>query len=913
MYSDYLVSDSMELESAQGDLTSTPATGPSQLDGVAGSQEEIDRQLVKTELPSDEELYYENQELLQRVTSQPIHEDDQELVRRGSMTTLQVQALRYRRNTQFPNPIEGPVQQGRLSRCTMFAYAPPSLTTVPIPVLISVFVIQFYEKVGAGLGLLAFFQGLARGFDVVTDPFMSYITDSCRSRQGRRRPFLFTGSPIYGLCLILLLSPHPSLGEISVSVWFGTFYIFFFLTATYCNIPYDALAPELTDNQDDRNSLFFTCTMFDGVGGLAVACLPAGFGKGISWYRNHRLAKYTSCDNPEPVTGRVDALSAIGPWFNGQSSAPPTIAAWHGNMTKSAIDYNFTRSMCPEDVPTTGLWSLPKNVSDLYTWCTCRAKADQVHGLDSDRYSYLLVGFFFGVWAWISLWICVAVVRERSQLAAAAKAKGQKKEDTPASLGEPRPLVPSILNTFQNKPFTTLLPPAILDAFANALISSLLTFFVRYIVAPEYNNKERWGCKPVGGSDNWQCSSDYVLAGSFLAFLMGALFFTPMWLFMAKKFGKRNVWLAWSFSNGVTFLAYTFVGPGDVYLCIIMSIINGAPAGAKFLADAIMADVIDYDEFLSGLRNEATYTMFKGFLPKIAAIPASAIPIALLASFGHVPVNEGVIQVQPQSVVVFIRVMIIWLPALLSFWAWWLKCWYPLRTHKQNELITEGIANHLLGKESVDPCSGVMYKLVHFDEKEAELTNLVDFFPGVQVVSKLLASKTYVRTLVQWMFVEVIFAVLWAIAFLLLSFFTFDLLVGDLSYIPVVAIVCFGLGITACGFTFMRLGAAWRLRKFMESQDLDEHARNTLKKLEVQRINQNRVRTFKITLDWTILKYFRKDGANLAAVPKSSVGGITTENLQDNTALESPRQDVTHDVLEDASSAQRQEDPDKLE
>jgi len=43
-----------------------------------------------------------------------------------------------------------------------------------------VYVIQFYETLGASLGLLAFFQALARAFDVITDPTMSFISDSCR-------------------------------------------------------------------------------------------------------------------------------------------------------------------------------------------------------------------------------------------------------------------------------------------------------------------------------------------------------------------------------------------------------------------------------------------------------------------------------------------------------------------------------------------------------------------------------------------------------------------------------------------------------------------------------------------------------------------------------------------------------------
>ena len=155
----------------------------------------------------------------------------------------------------YPDYPDRPLQkktEERLSKWTMLAYAPPSLTTVPMAFLISVYVIQFYEQVGAPLGLLAFFQALARAFDVITDPTMSYLTDSCRHKQGRRRPFMFSGAPFYAFCLIMLLFPQPQLSPVGVSCWFGFFYIGFFLFSTYCNIPYDALAPELTSNPEVR-------------------------------------------------------------------------------------------------------------------------------------------------------------------------------------------------------------------------------------------------------------------------------------------------------------------------------------------------------------------------------------------------------------------------------------------------------------------------------------------------------------------------------------------------------------------------------------------------------------------------------------------------------------------------------------
>lgn len=737
---------------------------------------------------------------------QPLSAADMELVKQGSSKDI-IKALHIRREEHFANHIEGPVRNGKLSRWLIMAYAPPSLTTVPLTVLISVYVIQFYEKVGASLGLLAFFQALARAFDVITDPTMSYVTDSFRSRHGRRRPFLLTGAPFYGLALFCLLCPWPSLGSFGVSVWFGVFYITFFLFATYCNIPYDALAPELTDNQNDRADVFFVCTMFDGLGGLAVALFPVGFGQGIDWYRTTRSEQYASCDHPDE-SGHVNALSAVGLWlFGGKSSAPASIAAWSGRMANASSVYGWTRDQCLDRLGPGANSSFDAQTyqADLDTWCDCSAKADLVHSLDSSRYSYAFVGLFFGIWAIISLVICVIFVKERSQL----KTEDKKQ----CVLGKPRPLVPSILNTMQNRPFVLLLPAWTLDSLATALIGSLLTFFVRYVVQPEYSNQELYGCRPVGGADDWRCQSEFVLGVSFLAFLAGVVVFTPLWLFLSKRFGKNVIWLAWSISNGFTFLLYAFVGPGDVYLCIVMSVFNGAPAGAKFLADAIMADIIDYDEFLTGARAEATYTMFKGFLPKIAAIPASALPIALLSSFGHIPLQDGMIMKQPDSLVNFIKVVIIYVPAGLSFLSCYYKLKYPIKTAKQVDMITDGVAQHLIERSGVDPCSGLKHRPVYFTAEEQVDVDIVDNFPGVSVVQDLLddpvagAHKLLVQSVI-----HLIVALLALVIFLTAACLTFPFLDSDFSYIPVLCIVGFGTSITCVAFTSLRLHAARHLQ-----------------------------------------------------------------------------------------------------
>ncbi len=91
-----------------------------------------------------------------------------------------------------------------------------------------------------------------------------------------------------------------------------------------------------------------------------------------------------------------------------------------------------------------------------------------------------------------------------------------------------------------------------------------------------------------------------------------------------------------------------------------LALVMGLPYGARHLNDAIVADVLDYDEFITGMRNEAFFAMSKSFLPRLASAPAAAIPIALLGPLGHRPPVNGSILPQSQAVTDFCRAVTIW-------------------------------------------------------------------------------------------------------------------------------------------------------------------------------------------------------------------------------------------------------------
>ena len=97
---------------------------------------------------------------------------------------------------------------------------------------------------------------------------------------------------------------------------------------------------------------------------------------------------------------------------------------------------------------------------------------------------------------------------------------------------------------------------------------------------------------------------------------------------------------------------------------------------------------MDYDEFITGMRNEAFFTMSKSFLPRLAAAPAAALPVALLGPLGHRPPVNGSIQPQSDRVVSFCKAITIWAPALLSLASLVLKTRYPLRTKEQSQMVS---------------------------------------------------------------------------------------------------------------------------------------------------------------------------------------------------------------------------------
>ncbi len=119
------------------------------------------------------------------------------------------------------------------------------------------FVLIYYSQV---LGLDAGLAGLAVGvglvFDAITDPLVGYLSDSTRSRWGRRHPWLYASILPMGATFYLLWNPPGFVaGNTLLFAWLMVCNVSMRTALTMFLVPAYAIVAELTADYDERTRL----------------------------------------------------------------------------------------------------------------------------------------------------------------------------------------------------------------------------------------------------------------------------------------------------------------------------------------------------------------------------------------------------------------------------------------------------------------------------------------------------------------------------------------------------------------------------------------------------------------------------------------------------------------------------------
>jgi GPH family glycoside/pentoside/hexuronide:cation symporter len=210
----------------------------------------------------------------------------------------------------------------------------------------------------------------------------------------------------------------------------------------------------------------------------------------------------------------------------------------------------------------------------------------------------------------------------------------------------------------KNRPFIILWTSYLISAFGNQLPATLILFYVQYVLRSEKVN-----------------------LFLFVYFLTGVAFL-PLWIRISKAVGKKAAWLLSMGINTGAFLGVVFIGAGNELAYGIIVVLSGIGFGASLvLPSSIQADVIDYDELISGMRREGLFIGIWSVSKKLAAALGVGLSLYLMGKAGYQPNVE-----QNEAVIQTIKALYGALPCLCNMLGFLVAVFYPISEKKHHEI-----------------------------------------------------------------------------------------------------------------------------------------------------------------------------------------------------------------------------------
>ncbi len=156
-------------------------------------------------------------------------------------------------------------RQGSLGTATKLSYAVGNVGLQMLVAAMGFMLMIFYTDVAlvppavAGAALL-----VGKIWDTVNDPLFGWMTDRTRSRYGRQRVYLIYGALPLAVAATAVWMVPPGLSPWAAFLWIAITYTLFDTLLTLVQLPYQAMAADMTRDYDERTSL----TAFASTGAL---------------------------------------------------------------------------------------------------------------------------------------------------------------------------------------------------------------------------------------------------------------------------------------------------------------------------------------------------------------------------------------------------------------------------------------------------------------------------------------------------------------------------------------------------------------------------------------------------------------------------------------------------------------------
>jgi GPH family glycoside/pentoside/hexuronide:cation symporter len=170
------------------------------------------------------------------------------------------------------NAVSAPV---KLSKSYKVVWGVAALGTQLISGVYGALLPIFYQDY---LGLAARWIALASAiyaiWNAINDPLFGYITDSTRSRRGRRIPYMRYTAPFLALTFILVWLAPPKASDQTIFIWMLVSMLLYDTCYTIIGLVYSALLPEVTESDAERNGLQVSASLFGMIGMLLGFIIP---------------------------------------------------------------------------------------------------------------------------------------------------------------------------------------------------------------------------------------------------------------------------------------------------------------------------------------------------------------------------------------------------------------------------------------------------------------------------------------------------------------------------------------------------------------------------------------------------------------------------------------------------------------
>lgn len=102
-------------------------------------------------------------------------------------------------------------------------------------------------------------------WDAITDPIIGWLSDNCKSKMGRRRPFMLLGIFPWLITLTLMYTKVDLTGGAQFA-YYVVMAMLFWTSYTLCDVPYKALGAEITANYSERATIRMFVQFFSSSG-----------------------------------------------------------------------------------------------------------------------------------------------------------------------------------------------------------------------------------------------------------------------------------------------------------------------------------------------------------------------------------------------------------------------------------------------------------------------------------------------------------------------------------------------------------------------------------------------------------------------------------------------------------------------